>query len=139
MTSPARTLLSDLPKDHRFPTAQVRLTEQDVDRYLDAVGDGNALYRQRGLAPPLAAAARSLGAVLDAVELPAGALHTGQELDVRAGIPIGATLTLRARVAQRSERAGLVISVIEFDLTPEGASEPAVIGRTTVLVVPAVV
>ena len=134
MAAPAKLLLSDLPKGHEFSPTSFTLSAEDVVRYLDAVADGNALYLERGLAPPLCVAARALGALLELLELPAGTLHTGQEVDMQAGVPIGATLTLGGRIAQRSERGGAVISAIDFDVTLEGASAPALRGRTTVLV-----
>ena len=136
MAVPARTLLSDLPKGYEFPATRFEATSEDVSRYLDAVQDANGLYLERGLAPPLAVAARALGALLEVMELPAGTLHTGQEVAARAGVPIGAALTLAGRIAQRSERAGLIISVIEFQVTPVGSDTPALTGRTTVMAPP---
>ena len=131
--SAARTSLPDLPKGYRFPDTNFELTAEHVEGYLAAVGDDNRLYLERGLAPPLAVAARGLGTLLELVELPAGSLHTGQEMEARAGVPIGAALTLSGGIAQRSERAGLIISVIEFEITPAGSTMAAVAGRTTVL------
>lgn len=134
MAAGSRTLITDLPKGHEFPLATFTLSRDDVSRYLDAVGDGNTVYLDRGLAPPLAVAALALGSLLEVIELPAGTLHTGQEVDVHAGVPIGAALSLAGRIAQRSQRAGMVIVIIEFDVTPEGALSPALSGRSTVMV-----
>lgn len=134
MAAPARTLLTELPKGHEFSATTFSLSRDGVSRYLDAVEDANGVYLERGLAPPLAVAALALTSLLDVIELPAGTLHTGQEVDVHAGVPVDATLALTGRVAQRSERAGMVISVIEFDVTPEGSSSAALTGRSTVLV-----
>jgi len=133
MAVPARMFLSDLPKGHRLPDARFQLTAHEVAAYLEAVEDTNPLYTERGLVPPLAVAARALGALLETIELPAGTLHTGQEVEACAGVPFGAMLTLAGSIAQRSERAGLIISVIEFQVTPEGASSAALAGRTTVM------
>lgn len=130
----ARTPLPDLPKGHEFPPTRFRLTSDDVVMYLEAVADRNAVYSERGLAPPLAVAAGALASLLDVIELPGGALHSGQEVDARTGVEIGSELELSGRVAQRSERAGMIISVIAFDVTVLGASEPALTGRTTVIV-----
>ena len=134
MAVPARTLLTELPKGHEFSATTFSLARDGVSLYLDAVEDLNGVYLERGLAPPLAVAALALGSLLDVIELPAGTLHTGQEVDVHAGVPVDAPLTLTGRIAQRSERAGMVISVIEFDVTPEGSSSAALSGRSTVLV-----
>ena len=134
MAAGSRTLLTDLPKGHEFPVTTFLLSRDHVARYLDAVEDTNSVYLDRGLAPPLAVAALALGSLLEVIELPAGTLHTGQEVEARAGVPLDAALSLAGRIAQRSERAGMVISVIEFDVTPEGAAAPALAGRSTVLV-----
>ncbi len=133
MAAPARTLLSDLPKGYKFSPIPLTLTPEDVLRYLDAVEDGNAVYLECGLAPPLCVAARALGALLEVLELPPGTLHSGQELDARGGVPIGAPHMLSGHIAQRSERAGLVICAIEFDVTPGGSKAAALRGRTVVM------
>ena len=134
MAAPARPLLSELQKGHQFPATNVQLSADDIRAYLDAVEDANGVYLERGLAPPLAVAALALGALLELLELPAGTLHTGQEVEAHGGVPIGATLRLSGRIAQRSERAGLVISVLEFELTAGGSDAPAIVGRTTVAI-----
>jgi hypothetical protein len=134
MAAPARLLLSELPKGHEFPPATFILSAEDVIRYLDAVDDRNALYLERGLAPPLCVAASALGGLLELLELPPGTLHTGQEIEVLGGVPLEVPLTLTGRIAQRSERGGMVISALDFELTPQGANEPVLRGRTTVLV-----
>ncbi len=133
MAAPARTLLSDLPKGHKFSPIPLTLIPEDVLRYLDAVDDGNAVYLECGLAPPLCVAARALGVLLEVLELPPGTIHSGQELDVRGGVAIGAALMLSGHIAQRSERAGLVICAIEFEVTPGGSNAAALHARTTVM------
>jgi len=133
MAAPARLLITDLPKGHEFDIGAIDVTLDVIERYLDAVADANAVYRESMLAPPLAVGASALGALLDVIELPGGTLHTGQEVDVHGGVPIGTRCSMSGRIAQRSERAGMVIMVIEFAVTPSGATAPALVGRTTVL------
>ena len=133
MAPSARTTLSDLPKGHRFPETTFRLRREDLARYLDAVEDRNDVYAKAGVASPLAVAARALASLLGVVELPPGSLHTSQEVDARRAIRLDEPLVMDGVIAQRSERAGLVISVIEFKVTPKGAAEPALSGRTTVM------
>ena len=133
MAAPSRTLLPDLPKGHRFSDTSFQVTAEHITRYLEAVEDANSLYLERGLAPPLAVTARALASLLDAVELPPGALHTSQEVASHAGVSIGSTLTLSAEIVQRSERAGMVISVIAFEAKAEGSDTVAVAGRTMII------
>jgi hypothetical protein len=133
VTAPSRLLLSDLPKGHELAADRIDLTNERIAAYLGAIGDTNAVYRERGCAPPLAVAALALGALLEQIELPAGSLHASQEVEARAVVPLDTTLSLRGRIAQRSDRAGMVISVLEFAVTPAGTAEAAVTGRTTVM------
>ena len=129
--------LAALPRGHQLPEGRFRLSADDVRRYLEAVGDCSNAYGQgsEGPAwvPPLAVAALALRAILEQGELPAGALHAGQEVEFRHPVPVGAPLRARARVAQRSEMRGAVVSVIEFEVGEERSSGPAMVGRATVI------
>jgi hypothetical protein len=132
--------LADLPRGHELPASDFRLAADDVRRYLEAVEDRSGAYGQGPdgptWVPPLAMAALALRAIMEQVELPAGALHTGQEVEFQHPVPVGVSLRSRARVAQRSEMRGAVISVIEFGVAEEGSSVPAVVGRATVMMPP---
>ena len=132
--------VADLPRGHEFPAAHFRLDADDVRRYLDAVEDRSNAYGQGPVGPawvpPLAVAALALRAILEQVGLPPGALHASQEVEFRRPVPAGASLRSRARVAQRSEMRGAVVSVIEFEVEEEGSPGPAVIGRATVITLP---
>jgi N-terminal half of MaoC dehydratase len=140
LTSANLPNVADLPRGHEFSATRFRLGADDVRRYLEAVEDRSNAYGHgpEGPAwvPPLAVAALALRAVLEQVELPAGALHAGQEVEFRRPVPVGASLRLQARVAQRSEMRGAVVSVIEFDVRQDGSTAPAVVGRATVIVPP---
>lgn len=129
--------ISDLPRGHELPESGFRLTAGDVRRYLDAVEDRSGAYGQGpegpSWAPPLALAALALRAILEQVELSAGAVHAGQEVEFRRPVAVGAALRSRARVAQRSEMRGAVVSVIEFDVAEEGSGATAAVGRATVM------
>ena len=131
MPAPARTLLTDLAQGHRFSTTTFSLSEADVRRYQDAVGDASSVYAERGLAPPLAVAARALASLLGEIELPPGSVHRKQDVEARGGATIGATLTLDATIANRSERGEGVFTEIAFEVAANGA--PIVVGRTTVI------
>ena len=133
MATPSRTALSDLPKGHEFFPPPFDLTREYVDAYVSATRDSSTAYDEAGLAPPLAVAARALGALLAVVELAPGSVHTGQEIEMHTGVPMSANLTLSGRVAQRSERAGMIIAVLQFDVTANDGREPALTGRTTVM------
>jgi len=128
VTSSTRTSISALPRGHEFPASTFTLSPGDVDAYLRAIGD-------RGdygpVIPPLAAVALGLNALQEHLSLPKGSLHTGQEVEHERAASGGETLTLTGRVAQRSERQGFVISVIEFEIA--AVAGVAVRARTTIM------
>jgi hypothetical protein len=128
MTASSRTMISSLPRGHEFEPVTYTITPDSVSEYLRAVGD-DADYGDR--LPPLAAVALALGSLLEQVALPAGSLHTAQEVEHLRLLAAGASLTLRGRIAQRSARQGFVISVIELDIDDEAA--PAIRARTTIM------
>jgi hypothetical protein len=128
MTSSARTSISAFPRGHEFAPTAFMLTATEIDAYLRATGDttdyGDAV-------PPLAAVALGLAALQEHISLPEGSLHTGQEVEHLAVVRAGEPLTLTGRIAQRSERQGMVISVLEFEIaSPTGAALRA---RSTIM------
>ena len=124
----ARPSISSFPRGHEFPPATFAIPAERVAAYLRAVGDGGAYG---GRVPPLAAVALGLGALQEQVSLPEGSLHTGQEVEHLAAAREGEELSMTARIAQRSERQGFVISVVEFEIA--GGAGTAVRARTTIM------
>ncbi len=128
MTSPPRTSISAFPRGHEFSSATFQLDRHAVRAYLAAVGDANDYGDE---VPPLAAVALGLNALQQQIALPEGSLHTGQEVEHSAVVRAGEALTLTGRIAQRSERQGFVISVIEFEVANAGGI--AIRARTTIM------
>jgi len=128
MTQETRTPISALPRGHTFSPTTFSLDGRAVAAYLGAVGDRGDYA---GNVPPLAAAALGLAALQEQTSLPDGSLHTGQEVEHLAAIPAGSPLALHGRVAQRSERQGFVITVIEFEILRDDAA--ALRARTTIM------
>lgn len=128
MTATPRTSISALPRGHEFPPATFTLSAHEITAYLAATGDrgdyGDA-------APPLAVVALGLQALQEHLFLPEGSLHTGQEVEQSAAAGRDEPLTLTGRIAQRSERQGYVISVVEFEIASAGA--PCVRARSTIM------
>lgn len=128
MTSTTRTSIAALPRGHEFAATTFTLTADSVAAYLAATGDetpyGDAL-------PPLAVAALGLHALQSAISLPEGSLHTGQEVEHLGVARADEALTLTGRIAQRSERQGFVISVIEFEVAD--AAGTILRARTTIM------
>ncbi len=129
--------LAQLPRGHRFAPVGFHLSAADVRRYVEAVEDANRTYFDNdgrlAWAPPLAAAAFALKAVMDQASLPAGSLHTGQDLEFRRPIAADSDLTAHASVVQRSEMRGMAVSVIEFEVRLSGQEDVVLVGRSTVM------
>lgn len=126
MVEPTSSInVATLPRGFQFPSIDFQVSAADCRRYgkaVEAAGEG----------PALALAAFALRRLLTAIELPAGSLHASQDVEFLAPASLEAPLTMRARLAQRSERAGMVAAVIEFDV--EDAGGLLLRGRSTVLV-----
>jgi hypothetical protein len=124
--------LTELPAGYEFPTTSFEITAGMARAYRAATGDEqDAVYAGSGAVPPLAVAALALGEMLKQVQLPEGSLHASETVEASALVPEGAMVSCRARLAQRSVRAGYVWSVLETVLSVAGA--PAVTARATVL------
>lgn len=125
--------LTDLAAGHVFQPTTFTITAAMARTYRDAVDDQqDAAYAAAGGAvPPVAVAALALGSLLREVTLPPGSLHASESLEFRGPVPEGAEVQCRARLAQRSVRAGWVVSVLETELFFDG--RPAVTARATVL------
>ena len=124
--------LSNLKPGRSLLDERIVITAAASEAYRSAVGDDTALYADEGLVPPMAVAALVMGAAMRAVELPAGAVHTGQELEFAAPVSEGAELECSAKVVQNSVRRGTRFLVIE--ITGEHGDELAVAGRVTLAV-----
>ena len=109
------------------------LTAERVKQYLEAVGDDPELYFQIGLVPPLALSAYALGALLEKLALPAGAIHSLQEIDSLLPVSLGQHITGRALVERPRRRGSLQFMTVAYTLTnAEGVTVQT--GKTTVLV-----
>jgi hypothetical protein len=125
-------LLTELTAGHVFEPITFTITDADNLAYREAVGEMvPASSRAAVFVPALAVAALALGKLLEQVQLPPGSLHASESLAFNSAVPAGSHLECRARLSQRSVRAGWVVSVLDTDTFLEGA--PAVSGRATIL------
>ena len=124
--------LSTLQPGQPLFSERIVITPAQAAAYRSAVEDDDALYGREHLVPPMAVAALVMGTALRSVELPAGAVHTGQELEFAAPVAEGATLLCSATVAQNSVRRGTRFLVIE--ILGGDAHAPAVAGRISIAI-----
>ena len=129
VTTPS--VLETADKGHEFPPAEFDLSPSLAQDYVEAVEDGAIRTLGSGLVPPMAIAALSIRALLEAAGLPAGAIHLGQEAAFHGAARVGDRLTARARVASRGERQGNVL--MSVDMTVETSDgRPLMEGRATI-------
>ena len=117
------------------------VTEESVREYTRAVGDFLPLYFDRQMAPPVALCAWALGRLLNHLDLPPGAIHSLQEMKAARAVRFGEKVQARVRMVKPRRRGGMEFITAEFSIGPEcqgpggsGLPEPAITGKTTVLV-----
>jgi hypothetical protein len=118
-----------LTKGQPLPPFTLRIERADVNAYLDATGESPE--RWAGIVPPLAVGALALGALLDEIAPPAGLVHTNQELDFIAAVPVGALLEGEFTVNQRATRRGTMFTT--FGITIRTGGNVALRGSATVV------
>ena len=107
-------------------------TQDSVDEYLASVGDALPIYKETGIAPPLYSAASALGALLRELALPAGAIHSLQEVETLTPVAIGSEVKVNALVEKPRRRAGLEFMTVVC--TIESGGIVALRSKSTVLV-----
>lgn len=110
------------------------VTEDKVRQYLNAVGDEESAYFDLAMAPPLALSAWSLGALLERLALPPGAIHSLQELESYRGVSFGEEIHATAQVTYPRKRGNMKFISVGYTLT-DSTGERVQCGKSTVLVV----
>ena len=104
-----------------------------VEKYVRAVDDVTPIYHEKGVAPPLALAARALGTLLERLGLPPGTIHASQELECRRMVKEGEEVCCVARLSRPMRRGEWQFTSADFTL--HGADGKALIsGKSTVLI-----
>ena len=124
--------LNTLEPGHALVDREILISESMAAAYVRAVGDENTLYAEAGLVPPMAVAALVMAEAMDAVSLPAGTVHTGQELTFSRPVAVDSAVRCSATVAANSVRRGT--RFLTLDLRGELDGEAAVQGRAALAV-----
>lgn len=124
--------LNALQPGHSLVDREIVVTASMADAYILAVGDDCALYAEEGLVPPMAVAALVMAEAMDAVSLPAGTVHTGQELTFSRAVAMGSAVRCSATVVANSVRRGT--RFLTLDLRGERDGEAAVEGRAALAI-----
>lgn len=124
--------LNTLEPGHALVDREIAITALMADAYVRAVGDACALYADEGLVPPMAVAALVMAEAMEAVSLPAGAVHTGQELTFSRAVAMDSAVRCSATVIANSVRRGT--RFLTLDLRGELDGEAAVEGRAALAI-----
>ena len=124
--------LSTLEPGQTLFSSSMTISAEQAAAYRSAVGDGAALYDEERVVPPMAVAALVMGGAMRAIQLPPGAVHTGQELEFLRPVPEGTVLSCSASVVSNGVRRGTRLLVLELRAL-DGAGT-AVRGRATIAV-----
>lgn len=108
------------------------LTEDMVRNYTAAVGDDPELQLESGLVPPLALCAYALGAMLEKMSLPAGTIHSIQEMEALSGVAVGEEIRGEATPERPRSRGGLRFMTVGYTLS-RASGQIVQTGKTTVL------
>ena len=124
--------LATLEPGHELFSRRITVTDDSVAGYLTAVDDDSGAYAQEGIVPPMAVAELVMGEALKAIELPAGAVHTGQELGFQAAVEVGTDVDCSAKVVQNSVRRGTRFMALE--ITADVGDARALTGRVSLAI-----
>ena len=107
--------------------------EDSAAEYLRVVEDDSPIYAKLCAAPPMALAARAMGALLDKLSLPPGTIHAAQELECRRLVKLGEEVSCFATLSRPVQRGDWRFIAAEFTLKAS-AGETVLTGKSTVLV-----
>ena len=119
----------DLEDGQEFPSAAFQVDTMTVADYLKAVEEDNGLYENTGLVPPMAVAAMSLKALINAISMPPGTIHVSQEFEFIATVKTEDTLTSHARVSRVQERGKLHLITVDTSVLNQ-ENKPVLMGKT---------
>ncbi len=123
-----RVPYSQLQVGYEFPPADIELDSATVAAYLEAVEDTSRLYKEAGLIPPMAVAARAMAALSRDVPLPPGAIHVSQEFEFRGPIGANDRIVSHASVVKRQDRGRFHLLTIGLDVT-DGKGKSVLAGK----------
>ena len=124
---------SSLKAGQKVCDGRYTLTSRDIAEYVSAVSDSSPMYSDGSTAPPTAVAALALKSVLEALAIPAGTIHVGQELEFKEHVRAGQDLSCEATLVQNSVRGNSRFLSIAIEVrNEEGAS--VLQGKSTIVV-----
>jgi hypothetical protein len=128
--APSIVTYDDLVPGFEFPPASYTLRSESVAAYLKAVGQpGESAVGSP--APPTAVAVLAVRSLIQQLTLAPGSVHLQQDLEFTGVVSVGDTVTCRAGISKKHERAGL--KMITFDLSVFNAAGARVMSGKTLV------
>ena len=127
---------SKLVAGQQISTQTYDLDAGSVSAYVEAVDDHSSLYSKdegRGLVPPMSVSALSLRGVINALEIPGGTIHVGQEFEFSRAVEVGESLDCRATLTQNTVRGEWRFMVVQVEVD-DAAGSRVMDGRSTIMV-----
>ena len=124
---------SEAPQSATIELGTWQPNRLSVSQYLSAVGDTQPVYFDQNLVPPLTLAAWALGALLEKMSLPSGAIHSLQELEQLAPVAFDSIVRATATLERPRRRGNLEFITAAIQMT-DAAGQVVQTGKTTVLV-----
>ena len=106
-------------------------TPEFVDEYLSTLGDDCLVYKEAGLTPPIALAARTLAILIEKLDLPPGTVHTSQEIISQKAVALGQEVQGTAKSSRPFVRGQWRFLSVTFALNC--GQEEVLKGKTTVM------
>ena len=107
-------------------------TSDLIADYVSATDDSSQIYMENKVVPPLALSSKVLGRLLEVLDLPAGTIHSLQEIQSLESVSIGERIEGLASVSQTRRRQNLEFTTVEYSLT-NSIGQVVQTGKTTVL------
>ncbi len=106
-----------------------------LESYLGATSDASTVFHELEAVPPLALAARAIGALLEKLALPAGTVHAAQELECKRLVRLGDEVTCVANLSRPSKRGDWHFISVSF--TMSGKDGQVLVGAKSTVLAPA--
>lgn len=107
---------SELSTGYEFEPADIRLTEDSVLKYLDAVEGDRYIYEKDNIVPPMAIAALAMTAMAEGLSMPPGAVHVSQDLQFLKPVGFGESVTSNAKVNRKVQRGKINMMTIGINI-----------------------
>jgi len=119
---------------HEFSPVTYQMTASAVSKYLKAVGQLEE-WQSSSVAtyvPPMALAACAMSAMSKLFTMPAGAIHTSEELAFCKPVLIGAVVSCHTKVGRKSGRGKFQMLTLEMEILND-RKECVISGQSSII------